>query len=199
MYESEKASISAVLEGLLGEEQCIFYGLDTMFHDLISLFKVLKNLSLPERVEVVKRIDWIFTGSERTGFVEVARLALHEGASDFCCDVPVESYDVSISDIIEEFRYEDESGGHIDGDAAADALETAVKDMVSDELSSILSELPSDIDPEKKLFYDISISVSGGYTAVESYLRDDYGYDYDTYREDGYLDDTTIDATFNRG
>lgn len=130
MYESEKASISAVLEGLLGEEQCIFYGLDTIFHDLISLFKVLKNLSLPERVEVVKRI---------------------------------------------------------------------VKDMVSDELSSILSELPSDIDPEKKLFYDISISVSGGYTAVESYLRDDYGYDYDTYREDGYLDDTTIDAIFNRG
>ncbi len=196
MYESEKASISTVLERLLGKEQCLFYELDKVFRDPIGLFKILESQSLPEQVEIVKRIDWLFTESERREYIKVARQALHEGASDFCCDVPAETYDISISDIIEDFRYEDESGGHIDGDAAADAVKEMLKDIVSDELSSILSELPSDIDPEKTFFNDISISIDGGDSVVESYLRDDYA--FDAYREDKYFDDIVIDNIFER-
>lgn len=198
MYESEKATVAAVLDGLLREEQCVFYGLDKVFQNQNNLFKIIERLSLPEQVEVVKRIDWIFTGLERKSFIETVRLIIHESVVDYCWDVPVDAYDVGVSDIIEGFRYEDESGGHIDGGAAVGALEIAVKDVVSDELSSILSTLPSDIDPEKRLFYDVSISVSGGEFAVESYLRDDYGYDFDAYREDKYLEDTLIDDIFNR-
>ena len=183
---------------MLEEERCMFYGLDEAFHDPISFNKIFENLSLPEQVEVVKRIDWMFMGKERNVFIESVRSIINESASDFCYDVPSDAYDVCLSDIIEDFRYEDESGGHIDGDSAADALESTIKDMVSDELSSILSDLPSDIDPEKKQFSDIEISVSGTVSAVESYLRDDYDNEYDSYRENEYWDDTIIDYIFNR-
>ena len=199
MYESERESLASILDGLFQKEFCMFYGLSKVICDISRFHEIFKNLQLDEIVDVINHIDWIVDGSDRKFYVSMVQEILRESIEIYCYDVPADSYDGSISDIVEEFRYEDETGGHIDADAAADLLKDKVKDVVSDELFTMLSSLPSDINPDNVLYSEANISVDGADSVIMSYLRDDYDDDaYHAYREEQLMDDLVLDYMFNR-
>ena len=124
---------------------------------------------------------------------------LRESIEAYCYDVPADTYDGSISNIVEEFRYDDETGGHIDADAAVSLLEDKIRDTVSNDLFAILSTLPTDINPDNALYSEATISIDGAETMILNYLRDDYDDDaYHSYREEQLMDDHILDYMFNR-
>lgn len=199
MYESERASLGSILDGLFQKEFCMFYGLNKAICDISRFHEIFKNLQLDEIVEVINHIDWIVDGLERELYVGMVQDILRESIEIYCNGVPAYIYEGSISDIVEEFRYEDETGGHINADAAADSLEGRVKEAVSDELFTMLSTLPSDVNPDNVLYLEANISVDGADSVIVSYLRDDYYDDaYRTYREEQLMDDCVLDYIFNR-
>ncbi len=199
MYESERASMVSVLDGLFQKEFCTFYGLSKVICDISKFHEIFYNLQLDEIVAVINHIDWIVAGSDRKPYVSMVQEILRESIEMYCYDVPADTYNGSISDIVEEFRYDDEMGGHIDADAAVSLLEDKIKDTVSDELFTILSTLPTDINPDNMLYSETSISVDGAERVILNYLRDDYDDDaYHAYREEQLMDDHILDYMFNR-
>lgn len=199
MYESERASMVSILEGLFQEEFCTFYGLSKVICDISRFHEIFENLQLDEIVEVINHIDWMVDGSGRKLYVSMVQGILRESIETYCHDVPADNYDGSISDIVEEFCYDDETGGHIDADAAVSFLEDKIKDTVLDDLLAILSTLPTDINPDNVLYSEASISVDGAETVILNYLHDDYDDDaYHAYREEQFMDDHILDYMFNR-
>ena len=199
MYESERASVDSILDGLFQKELCKFYGLSKVICDISRFHEIFENLQLDEIVEVINHIDWIVDGLDRKLYVSMVQEILRESIETYCYDVPADTYVGSISDIIEEFRYDDEMGGHIDTDAAVSLLEDKIKDTVSNDLFAILSSLPTDINPDNVLYSEATISVDGAETVILNYLRDDYDDDaYHAYREEQFADDSMLDYMFNR-
>ena len=90
--------------------------------------------------------------------------------------------------------YEDEDGGHIDGDAIADAIDDIIETEVKDEIVEIIADLPDDIEVDPVWNLAPAISVRGSSLMVEQYLGDTH-YDYDAYIEDGWINQN-IDCIF---
>lgn len=189
---------TTILHGLLQKEMMLFYGLDEMFLDTLSLIQILENLQIEEQIEIVEQTNWLFEGEQRNAYAKIVKPILKESAEWYCSDVPFDAYDLSVSDVIDDFRSEDEFGGRIDSDGAIDALENMMRDAVADELFTMFSKLPPDITLQTSELETIHISVSGVSSAVESYLRDDYDDDaYEAYREAQYHNGEILDRIFN--
>lgn len=198
MYEAERASISDILDGLFQEKMCSFYRLNRVICDMSKFFAALENLQLEEIVEVIKHVDWIFGGEDRKIYIEVAKDILQESIDFYCCDIPADTYNGSISNIVEEFYYEEEDGGHFDADSAAALLEEIMIDNVSGELYEILTDLPDDINPGNILYTEATITIEGADSVIMDYVREDYDDDYHAYGGDQFMDDRILDEIFNR-
>lgn len=198
MYESERASSLAILDGLLNKEVSGFYGVDKILCDTTMLYEILENLSLQDLVEVINLIDWIFEGFHRNSYIDTIRFILRESIGSYCNDVSADSYYDDIPDIIEESTYEDENGNYIDTEAAITLLKNKVKDAVLDELHVMLSTLPNDINSDNELCVRASINVSDAEDIVKSYLRDDYDDAYEDYRIRQINDESILDNIFDR-
>ena len=97
-------------------------------------------------------------------------------------------------EFVDDRRYVDEFGGHIDADAVAEDIEDCVKSYVKHDLEEMLQRLPTDIY-QSNFITDISISISGVSNLVYGYLNDDYD---DEYRYEQYMEDKEIDYIFER-
>lgn len=200
IYVYEKNGISAlvILRQMLRPEFANTYGIDKEIKECTSFSKIVDNLMLLEQVEFIKEASWMFAENERERYIEMSKRSLRNGVELFCSDVPAEDYDVDIPALVDAFLYEDDFGGYIDGDGAADLYTQLVEERAFEEITDILSELPADIDPQKELLSNLHISVSGASSVVESYLRDDYDFDYeDNFERSAYTDDI-LDYIFDR-
>lgn len=201
MYENHRATISDILNGLFEETMCTFYQLNNLVCDVTRFHEIFENLLLEDIVEVICQIDWIIDGENRKFYIRKLRAILRESIKTYCCDVPADSYEGSIADIIEECCNEDDEGFHVDADTAIFMLENEIKDAVSDELYTILMELPPDINPSNILYAEANITVEGADSVISNYLRDDYDdayYAYYEHKEDEGKQDRVLDYMFNR-
>lgn len=80
---------------------------------------------------------------------------------EFFSDVQTDEYDVDVGKIVYDYRYENENGWDINGDAVADEVDNFVEEMANDEIYECISELPTDIIIEQKFINKLSVSVSG--------------------------------------
>lgn len=202
MYENQRAAVFDILDGIFDEKMCTFYQLNDLVRDTIRFHEIFENLSLEDIVEVICRIDWILDGQNRKHYIQQLRAILRESIKDYCYDIPADSYEGSIADIIEDCYSEDDEGVHIDADAAISLLENRIEDTVSDELYTILMELPPDINPSNILYAEADITVEGAEAVILNYLQDDYDddayYAYYEHKENEHNQDRILDYMFNR-
>ena len=199
MYESERALVTKILNGLFEKEFFDFYRLDKIICDINKLKDIFEDLQLDEVVEVIKYIDRLFVGDDRCYYISIIQEVLRESIGWYCCDVPAHAYDFDVSDIIEECSYEDENGNHINADEAINILENEVKDAVEKDIYILLGKLPDDIYTDSMNPSRQFITVDGAYNIVMSYLQSDY-YDeeaYYSYKEEQFMDDKMLDDIFD--
>ena len=196
IYDNHKIIGSSLISILFGEEFCLFYELDKIAKDFDFMIKLLDSFTLEDVTTYIESVDWLMVGNSRKPFIESMTNLLKSSIEWYMCDVPVDSYDINVGELVDESRYEDEDGGHIDGDWVVENVESIVKDIVQDAVTDILKGLPSDIIIDKEFLNQINVSVTGADTLVRNYLQDDY-YDDDYRYEQEFIYDE-LDYIFNR-
>lgn len=194
IYERGAINAPHILMNLFDERICDFYGLTQIVQDMPSLEKILEGLDLFDLSTFIKKIDHLFTGELRLQYVKLVAERVEDAIAWHCTDVPADAYDVDICSLIDDYRYEDADGGHIDGDAIADAINDFVEAEVRDEIIEIVDNLPHDIELDPVWNLTPAISVRGSSLMVEQYLCD-VSYDYDARIEDRW-DNDAIDRIF---
>lgn len=123
-----------------------------------------------------------------------------ESVQNYCYDVPADSYDVNIPEIIDGCKYQDKDGWKLDTAEAISSIEDSIKDMVVDDLEYILADLPADINVGDVIYSRVDITIDGAEVLLERFYEPDYegfdDYSYDHYR-DGQ-DKSLLDDIFNR-
>lgn len=195
IYEYLPARKIRVLEGLLSEELCQFYELVGIFRDFNLVDEILGVLDLPDTIDFINAADWIFENYHRGTYIVFIQDIVLNKFKDYCDEISVEEYDFLVSDIIEECKYEDERGSHIDADKAIENVEKLVKGKAKDQIDDYNFDLPLDLTINQTNLDEIKIHVSGADAIVYSYLNDDYD---DDRRYDRYSSDIEIDNIFNR-
>ena len=186
--------VNLILENILEKKFCSFYKVDKIVKDFALMEQELERFELAELIIYIESIDWLMVDNSRNLFVKSMKKLLKEAIEFYVCEVPVDSYDINIGEFVDDRRYEDEFGGHIDVDAVAEDIEDCVKSYVKHDLEEMLQRLPTDIY-QLSFITDISISISGVSNLVYGYLNDDYD---DEYRYDQYMEDKEIDYIFER-
>ena len=195
IYEYLPARKIRVLEGLLSEELCQFYELVGIFRDFNLVDEILGILDLPDTIDFINAADWIFENYHRGTYIVFIQDIVLNKFKDYCDEISVEEYDFLVSDIIEECKYEDVRGSHIDADKAIEDVEKLVKGKAKDLKDDNNFDLPLDLTINQTNLDEIKIHVSGAVAIVYSYLNDDYD---DDRRYDRYSSDIEIDNIFNR-
>lgn len=195
IYEYLPARKIRVLEGLLSEELCQFYELVGIFRDFNLVDEILGILDLPDTIDFINAADWIFENYHRGTYIVFIQDIVLNKFKDYCDEISVEEYDFLVSDIIEECKYEDERGSHIDADKAIEDVEKLVKGKAKDQIDDYNFDLPLDLTINQTNLDEIKIHVSGADAIVYSYLNDDYD---DDRRYDSYSSYIEIDNIFNR-
>lgn len=186
--------VNLILENILEKKFCSFYKVDKIVKDFALMEQELERFELAELIIYIESIDWLMVDNSRNLFVKSMKKLLKEAIEFYVCEVPVDSYDINIGEFVDDRRYDDEFGGHIDADAVVEDIEDCVKSYVKHDLEEMLQRLPTDIY-QLSFITDISISISGVSNLVYGYLNDDYD---DEYRYDQYMEDKEIDYIFER-
>lgn len=198
IMEEYLLSAVTVLDKLFEKDICLFYGVSNIVSELSTLKSILMKLDFDEIVGFIKKIDYLFKGRGRLEYIEMVKDVLEETVADYCVDVPVSSYDIDVSSIIDEHMIEHEFGAEVDIDAVVADIEDEVKCLVQEEIYEFIDELPMDLRIDYKVFSKELIDVSGSSSIVDNYLRyDDYDDDYETYRE-RRADSQEVDYIFER-
>ena len=184
-----------MIERVLEKDFCLFYKIDKLVKDFKSMETILERFELPDLVTYIESVDWIMVGEIRSDFVLSMTKLLKEAISFFFDTASIDSYDIKVGDIVEDRKYLDEDGGHIDVDGVIEDIEDIVKGSVRDEVDDLLFRLPKDIVIDKDFLMDSTISVCGVDNLVKNYLQDDYD---DEYRYDRHFENEEIDYIFNR-
>ena len=95
---------------------CLFYKIDKLVKDFKSMETILERFELPDLVTYIESVDWIMVGEIRSDFVLSMTKLLKEAISFFFETASIDSYDIKVGDIVEDRKYLDEDGGHIDVD-----------------------------------------------------------------------------------
>lgn len=198
IFEERKMPIRLMFRKLLEKDICLFYELNNIVCDPDRLKDIYSKLDLKEAVEFIRRIDYLFEAEMRENYVKLTVESLKEIIEFFYNDVQADEYDVDVGKIVDDYRYENENGWYINSDAAAGEIDDNVEEMVIDEIYECISELPHDIIIEQEFINKLSVSVSGSFSLVESYLRDDYSdYYYEEYRA-REIDNLEMEYIFER-
>ena len=194
IYERGRINAPYILNSLFDKRIREFYGLDSLVRDIPSLEKIIEGLELYDLSKFIEQVDCLFTGELRPHYVKLITERLEDAIISYCTDVPADAYDVDIGSLVDDYRYEDEDGGHIDGDAIAAAIDDIIETEVKDEIVEIIADLPDDMEVDPVWNLAPAISVRGSSLMVEQYLGDTH-YDYDAYIEDGWINQN-IDCIF---
>ena len=184
-----------VLEGLLSEDLCQFYELFGIFRDFNMVEGILDILDLPDTIDFLDAVDWMFENYHRGTYIICIQDILLNKFRDYCDEVSAEEYDFLVSDIIEECKYEDERGSHIDADKAIEDVEKLVKGKAKDQIDDYNWYLPLGLALNPVSLDEIPIHVIDADTIVYNYLNDDC---YDDERYERHSSDIEIDNIFNR-
>ena len=195
IYEYLPERKISVLQGLLSEDLCQFYELVSIFRDFNMVEEILDGLDLPDTIDFIDAIDWMFDNYHRGTYIIFIQDIVLNKFRDYCDEISVEEYDFFVSDIIEECKYEDERGSHIDADKAIEEVEKLVIGKVKDQIDDYNFDLPLDLTINQINLDEIKIHVSGAVAIVYSYLNDDYD---DDGRYERHSSDIEIDNIFDR-
>ena len=195
VFDKHSVWASMMIERVLEKDFCLFYKIDKLVKDFKSMETILERFELPDLVTYIESVDWIMVGEIRSDFVLSMTKLLKEAISFFFDTASIDSYDIKVGDIVEDRKYLDEDGGHIDVDGVIEDIEDIVKGSVRDEVDDLLFRLPKDIVIDKDFLMDSTISVCGVDNLVKNYLQDDYD---DEYRYDRHFENEEIDYIFNR-
>ena len=139
---------------------------------------ILGKLELADLITYIESVDWIMIGDIRSRFILSMTKLLKEAIAFFFDTVSVDNYDISVSEMVEERKYVDEEGGHIDVDGVIEDIEDLAKGHARDEVDEMLVRLPKDIVIDEDFLAEAYINVCGADNLVKNYLQDDYDDDY---------------------
>ncbi len=199
LKETGYHAIYFLTRGVFSEEMRAFYGLDDMLKDLPNLLKIFEPLQLEDAVDLLNSISGIFKGEEREQFCEVMQNLIREKAEEYCDNVPVDFYEGSISDIIEQCKSLENGAEVIDANEAAEILSERVKESAMEKLNDVLDYLPYDVLDIDYLTAGIEVTVEDTVSAIRNYVDERYfdEYDPDLYG-DRVLEDDILDEIFDR-
>lgn len=206
-YEKTKISLVNTLRKLTVNPIYDFYNVSEIISDPSILNSMLERLDLADLVEVINACynSFLMLSSLHDIFLSICGEALKEAISCYCTDVDaIEiSGDFDIGQIIRDcsqvvtYSYDD-YGEEPDLEEATEKLEQMIELAINDEIYDYLEKLPEKVRSTIATDKNISVSVSGAYSYIESYLcsNDD---DDDSYHISTHADDySEIDLLFNR-
>ena len=149
LFENRFISEVGVLEKILQEEFCEFYGL-TDFMSLLTLSgDIVDEFDLEDLATYIKAVDWIFKDDRRKEYTQYIKETVLNAAENYCNEASAVDFDIDVSEIIDDNTYIDETGSHIDGDEAVRDIEARVECQLRDAICDVIAELPSDILVDK--------------------------------------------------
>lgn len=193
IYDNYKIYSANIIKKLLSEDLVVFYGLDKILKDDLFLYDFLDKFQLDDLIEIVALIHELFIDKERERFIEIAKEMICKEIEFFCTDVPAESYQININEIVDD----GEEAGYTDRYYIEDAIEQEVSELVKNDVENYLDLLPEDIKIEKSLLDSIGVSVNGVGEMVDGYFADD-DYDPELFYDENESDSDEIDLIFNR-
>ena len=187
MYEKDIVNPSELLDKLLSKDFAIFYKIDKLFTEN-KLESIVGTQELKDMINIINRIDWMFSGQERKNYIKNIQNLLKESIADFCYMVPAWGYDSDVA--ISLSMWEDK-------DIVIMEIENEIKNKVLDDLNDMLKTLPEDIDREY-------FGISSDKIYIDEIESTFFGsnYNWDTMREesknDAYLEELEIENIFKR-
>lgn len=195
IFDKYSVWASMMIERVLEKDFCLFYKIDAIVTNIGLMETILERLELADLITYIESVDWIMMGDIRSRFVLSMTKLLKEAIAFFFDTVSVDNYDISVSEMVEERKYVDEEGGHIDVDGVIEDIEDLAKGHARDEVDEMLVRLPKDIVIDEDFLAEEYINVCGVDNLVKNYLQDDYD---DDYRFEQYFANEEVDYIFNR-
>ena len=195
IFDKYSVWLSAMIERVFEKDFCLFYRIDAIVTNISQMETILGKLELVDLITYIESVDWVMVGDIRPRFILSMTKLLKEAIAFFFDTVSVDNYDISVSEMVEERKYVDEEGVHIDVDGVIEDIEDLAKGHARDEIDEMLVRLPKDIVIDEDFLAEAYINVCGADNLVKNYLQDDYD---DDYRFEQYFANEEVDYIFNR-
>lgn len=196
LYNKQTEYVSSILLSLISNPLCDYYNIPFIFKDFELLSSLFEHLEFPDLVQFISGIDSFFV-ENRSHFIELCRCSLEDSLDFYCTDVPADSFDIDVGEVIRQIGCEDEFGLHYDSYGVIEAIEDDIIASLRIEVAGYVSDLSPELIPDIIRNENYKVSVSGVSKLVEAYEQTDYDFE-DHFQYSESSSDPDIDYIFQR-